>query len=373
MTKRAKWTNERLDMLLKDMNIIRLGNVINSKTKVSVKCLKDEHKWDAKPNSLSNGSGCPKCAGSIKLTNEDIDSKLLNLNLNIKRVGDYVDYFTPIEFECLVDGYRWKALCSAIYKKRSGCPRCSNSDHWTITEVDSILLKMNLKRESKDIKTSKSDMTVRCLVCQRTWISSIKKTCVHNYGCSKCAGNIILTNEEIDKRLLGRNIIRKSDYKGGHNNMDFECLTCGNNWTTVCKSVCAGDKTGCPLCCTGKGERRVRQLVSQYIKYDYLHSKPKYFNVNGKRRYPDIYLEIGNKKIIIEYNGVQHYRPVEKFTRGVGPGKKKAEEIFRLQLIRDQEMKEYWKKLNYHHLEIPYYWKEESIIEELIKISNLYN
>ena len=50
----------------------RLGNIVNSKTKVKIKCLKDDHEWFVKPNQLSNGSGCPKCSGNIKLTNEEL-------------------------------------------------------------------------------------------------------------------------------------------------------------------------------------------------------------------------------------------------------------------------------------------------------------
>lgn len=42
-------------------NIISLEKYINSRTPILHKCLKDNYKWKASPNSILSGTGCPKC------------------------------------------------------------------------------------------------------------------------------------------------------------------------------------------------------------------------------------------------------------------------------------------------------------------------
>ena len=54
------WDNERLDAILKEKKIKRLGDVIGIRYKVPVKCRVCGHEWEATPQTL-NKSGCPVC------------------------------------------------------------------------------------------------------------------------------------------------------------------------------------------------------------------------------------------------------------------------------------------------------------------------
>jgi len=65
---------------------------------------------------------------------------------------------------------------------------------------------------------------------------------------------------------------------------------------------------------------------------------------------------IPSEKLLIEYNGVQHYRPV-----GIFGGEKRLKE----QRHRDWLKRNYAKKNNYKLLTIPYW--DSKIIEEILE------
>lgn len=93
-----------------------------------------------------------------------------------------------------------------------------------------------------------------------------------------------------------------------------------------------------------KGEQFIENyLKSRHIKY---MTQYKLNRVNSKvRKYflVDFYLPKHN--LFIEYNGRQHYQPVEFFG---------GEKAFKIQSIRDSELREYCKKKHIQLLEIPY-------------------
>ena len=56
-------------------NIEILGEYVNNKTKIKVRCKKDGYEWEATPKHLLNEVGCPKC----------------NESKGEKRIGKYLD------------------------------------------------------------------------------------------------------------------------------------------------------------------------------------------------------------------------------------------------------------------------------------------
>jgi len=70
---------------LEEKGIIPLEEYKGSKNFIKFQCLKCGHIWEAKPDKIKNGSGCPKCAYS---KGEDILSRIFN-KLNIKYIPQY--------------------------------------------------------------------------------------------------------------------------------------------------------------------------------------------------------------------------------------------------------------------------------------------
>jgi hypothetical protein len=98
MSKRL--TNEIVDETLKDRPIKRVGDYVEVNTPTEFQCLKNttHPNWFARPCNVLFGTNCPTCAGTSKLTNKIIDQRLQNRP--IKRLGDYINNHTKIDFQC---------------------------------------------------------------------------------------------------------------------------------------------------------------------------------------------------------------------------------------------------------------------------------
>ena len=101
-------------------------------------------------------------------------------------------------------------------------------------------------------------------------------------------------------------------------------------------------------------------FIARHLKEHCIEYVPQYCCHFFKwRLYADFYLNVNNKEYIIEYNGIQHYRPVERFG---------GEKTFKHQLERDQALKDYCKYNDINYIEIKYTLKPDEIIAILDNI-----
>ena len=107
-------------------NIEILGEYVNNRTKVKVRCKKDGYEWEVRPKELLRGNGCPKCSNHIQLTHEEFIDRMKKANNNIEILGEYVNNGTKIKCRCKIDGYEWSATPNNLLNG-SGCPKCSSS------------------------------------------------------------------------------------------------------------------------------------------------------------------------------------------------------------------------------------------------------
>lgn len=106
---------------------------------------------------------------------------------------------------------------------------------------------------------------------------------------------------------------------------------------------------GCPKCKSSHGEWKVRKYLEAH-NFIFQEQYSIHTNVNQWLKL-DFYLEHNNHKIAIEYNGIQHYQPVEYFNGIIG---------FNAQQERDKIKKEYCDQNNIELIIIPY--NDESLI-----------
>ncbi len=114
---------------------------------------------------------------------------------------------------------------------------------------------------------------------------------------------------------------------------------------------------GCPNCNESKGEKRIKTYL---IENDIIFFKNYKFDncrnpINNYHLYFDfaIFDKYNNLKMLIEYDGIQHFRPSDyiqnkKFT------KEESLEIFKLQIFRDEIKNEYCINNNIKLLRISY-------------------
>lgn len=105
-------------------NITVIGEYRGSREKIKCKCNKCGHIWESIACSILSGSGCPKCVGRNKTT-EDFIEEIANINSDIEIVGQYINSTTPILCKCKICGHQWSPTPSNLH--HTGCPVCKLS------------------------------------------------------------------------------------------------------------------------------------------------------------------------------------------------------------------------------------------------------
>jgi very-short-patch-repair endonuclease len=339
-----KINNEIIDQRLENRAIKRIGNYINSKSKLQFQCLLENcnHIWFANVLSVTNtGNGCPKCGRKTtieknKRTQEEVDAILFPRLIKI--ISQYINNSTYSDFKCLKEncGYQWNAICRNVLNGNRGCPKCAKRLPISIDVVDSKLLAKNIKRLTEFENTQKH-MQVQCLLDNYIWSATYNKIIHSNSGCPKCYGNVKHNNDSIDIKLQNENpsVLRKGNFLGKYIKILWGCVDCNYQWEAQPQGIFAG--TGCPQCnVTGKNEKLIYELFKNHnIDFKYQKYIRDFSKLENKNYRVDFYLASIN--LIIEYNGHQHYEPV---CFG-GMDFSKAEQKFVKQQARDLYVKNF--------------------------------
>lgn len=188
----AKLTTEEFINRLQQINpdIEVLGTYIKAHTKMRVKCAICGHEWTTKPYVLLQGHGCPKCGGKIKLTHEEFIQKLQQINPDIEILGIYTNTKTKIKCKCKKCGHEWEATPNSLLRGR-GCPKCGKkraAQKLAKTQEEFI---NTLKQINPDIvalepyTTGKAKIKCRCIICEYEWTTR-PNDLLRGHGCPKC-------------------------------------------------------------------------------------------------------------------------------------------------------------------------------------------
>jgi len=286
----------------------------------------------------------------------------------IKLLGLYKNVYSKVDLVCLDEycGNKWKAKLQDVFNGH-GCPKCGfrRSSISNVIKDEVLVKRINCK--NKNIKMMDigrntgviSNRQFKCLICENVIEKNFHEFSRNNFACIFCFPPIIkYTNATVDEKIKSRNIIRIDDYVNSHFPINWKCGFCDAIWKAKPCSIFRG--TGCPGCKIGKMERLVESLIRENVKFNVLIRHLR-FTFNNRNYFPDFYLEIDKNRIIIEYNGAQHYKPV----RFVGMNEFDVVPAFNRQKKRDDELNEYCKRESIYFLEIPYFWKIDKIKEAL--------
>lgn len=295
--------------------------------KMEVICTIHNHKWKPRPIDLVNGQGCPKCR-YVKSSKK----RVLKVPEFIKRSkdthGDKYDYSKVHQFKrqrnetvviiCPNHG-EFKQNPYDHYSG-SGCPKCWENIR---SEVLTIPWEEVLKsfREthgekysynSEDYENSSSKLRINCPK-HGEFLQDVNSH-KHGQGCPKCGRERIsefltTTWEEV---LNSFREIHKDEYEYIKETyslletpMEMICSKHGKFKQTP-KNHRRG--SGCPICKSSRGEKEI-EFFMRDLGVEYVHQK-KFPEFSNYYRF-DFYVPSINT--IIEYNGLQHYEPVEHF------------------------------------------------------------
>lgn len=203
-------------------------------------------------------------------------------------------------------------------------------------------------------------------------------------GCPKCTKKRSIQKlrdngrkifEEFLYDNFGNDYVLEGEYKSNSDRVNVRETATGKLYSVI-PSVVHRSKSIKKV--SSIGEENVRRaLDSLGIEYQAQKSftvgeVPDLYKVRSQKLVVDFYLEYGGIKFIIEYNGEQHYREANKFSKGSGPS-----EVYIKQIKRDQILNTYCACKGYCLIVIPYTITKESSIrdglEDVILLGNIQN
>jgi hypothetical protein len=249
--------------------------------------------------------GCPYCIGKNKTT-ASFRREIFDINSNIKIRGEYISAKTPIECECLIDGTIWFPTPNGLLNS-CGCPECGR-----------------IASNKNSTKTN--------------------ETFVHQLA------------------LVNPDVIPLQEYIQAKTQIWVTCKKCGHKWQVTPDNLLQGN--GCPECSMLKTERKLGEILVE-LGYS-IERQKKYCDCKDQLPLPfDIYLS--DEHILIEYQGEQHYRPVNFG----GISDEEAEKNFLKTQQHDKIKSQYCYQNNIPLIYVPY-WEKHNLKEFIVNQLNQY-
>jgi Zn finger protein HypA/HybF involved in hydrogenase expression len=200
-----------------------------------------------------------------------------------------------------------------VYSHLKGisCPKCAGNVKLSISD---IIQRGDTEKYEYIELLENNRIKIKCKKCNNIFTPSIDNHLNKNSGCPKCAGNYNFTLDEIKEKGISihgdkyfyLDIIHKNKVKY----IKLKCKKCNHIFNQIVDNH-LNKLNGCIICkSASKGVEQIEKyLVSNSIKYireksfdDCKHIRKLFF---------DFYLPEQN--ILIEFNGRQHYEPVNYF------------------------------------------------------------
>lgn len=266
-------------------------------------------------------------------TTKEVQVELSARFPNLVLVEEYTGANNKTLIRCTECGYEWKAVPRSVIKSKHGCPKCGVGKVLRLKAQERFLSKLDLNQYEFLEYNSPLDVKVKCKKCG--FIRHTTSDNILRFGCRRCAS---IKSTEEDRLTTEEFISRarkihgdKYDYsKVNYYNWNTEvCIICpkhGEFWQRAGKHLGGHN---CPICSETSGEEAIRlALTNNNIPF----KKEKCMYIEGLKLRLDYYIEYNNKIFIVEYNGLQHYQPVEYFG---------GEEKFIKQQNRDKSLEQY--------------------------------
>lgn len=209
---------------------------------------------------------------------------------------------------------------------------------YTYAQIQSKINKMGLTLVSKEYKNGAERIDVMCKACDHMWKPTFYNL-LRGSRCPKCYGNVPYDEHDVRQILLSRNIILLSKYVNNRTKLIVRCGECENEWYPTFKNINIHNQ-GCPVCNTGKSQRKLYNIVRSIYPEYYILNNFRDFDwlINTKtKRKQEIDILVHNDDwsfvLAIEYDGQQHFIPMryanakDKFKKTIELDKLKEEKI----------------------------------------------
>lgn len=252
-----------------------------------------------------------------KLTKEEFIEKANNVHNNKYDYSKvkYINTRTKVLIICPIHGEFWQTPNAHLSKQ--GCPKCATlikSDKLKLS-IDEILDRFKLLHENKytyDFSNYKNVDSIISIKCNKHnyWFKQKVYHHLNGNGCPICNHGIKYNNEEFI--IKAKDIhsetydYSKVNYVNKNTPVEIICSKHGSFWQKPHDHICG---CGCPKCKAWKTQYKIfKFIIKEFSTIDWKWEySPEWL---GLQKF-DIYSVDYN--LAIEFNGRQHYEPVEKF------------------------------------------------------------
>jgi len=176
-----KLTSEVVNKRIASRGIRLIGDYVGSKTKTNFEC-SEGHQWEAEPDSVMSGCGCPQCVGCSPLSKVIVNERIASRGIRL--IGDYVDTQTKTTFECR-EGHQWDSAPSSVMRMERGCPHCSGRATLSKDVVNKRIASRGI-RLIGDYVDTQTKTTFECREGHQ-W-STRPNNVMSGRGCPQCSG-----------------------------------------------------------------------------------------------------------------------------------------------------------------------------------------
>lgn len=277
----------------------------NTHSKLSLKCPVG-HEFKMQYANFQQGQRCPKCAGIMKYTYEEVKEYIESFGY--KLLSDkYVNNLELLEISC-PKGHKFKMSFSS-FKTGSRCPKCLGKQ-LSYNEVKEKIESIGYILLSEEYTIAKDKLRMRCDKGHEFEMSLTKFNAGHR--CIKCH------NESGSNRKYTYEFVKNYIQKEGYELLSEIYTITKEKLLIKCNKghkfkMSFGDFKGgcrCPQCNISKGEYKISKILERHnVKYEMQY---KFKDCKFYKELPfDFYLPDYN--MCIEYDGGQHFKIVNWF------------------------------------------------------------
>lgn len=355
--------------IAKSKNISIKDEDINGHKHLSCKCLTCGKEFEKIGYQIKNLEfPCPRCSKhfhylrSLKKREAKFIKELQDKKPTFKLMGDFHSYYTPATFlhitcnHIIHDVVPHNLLRDPYTNK--GCRYCSPSHHWTDDEIIKWLTANTPDYEfiSSEMIKHNNYVTLKHK-CGKKF--PVLWTSFYSMGtrCPLCKGGAKKDLADFKKQVYELEqdhyiVDPKSIYVNAKTPLRMIHVDCGKDYPVTPNGFLSG--TRCPFCSQSRGEHIIT-LILDSLHISYVYQK-RFDSCFYKEVLPfDFYLPDYN--LCIEYDGIQHYQPVEFFG---------GEDNFKLTKLRDSIKTDWCKNNDVNLLRVPYIYNTESSIRKFL-------
>ncbi len=191
---------------------------------------------------------------SRRLTSADIDQRLIDSGkpINLVRYGSSMKDNSSL-WECHKCSHQWTTTGNDILNSGNKCPKCTGN-----MKITTDIIEERLVRDNRPIlliwyagKVASRLSQWKCTKCDHEWATSANNVINRGNGCLVCSGNMKITTDIIEERLITGNRTITILWYAGHSHdptSRWKCTKCDHEWNTRASHIFGKHESGCPKC-----------------------------------------------------------------------------------------------------------------------------